>query len=383
MSTTSPRERAPGTAPTVRKSTPVGIRATALNQLVLPLAESAPFPGAALAASPGETIRQLTAVPTRMPPVLPDAAFRAVSETAKAPTVQWIQPYRPAGLVFEDLGRRVAALTTGLALVKIPFYDLVRQLPPHPGFIPEPVPQVCANAASALPFTRSAYGPILKSLAHLRAGGPAADVLPRLLASLTAVIPEDLRHAIVAELEAAYAAYMKGEAAPMQSFVRRHLRLKDRLDDYCQALALALIENAWCRETDLRDPDAVRKVLLRHARAGCDLEVDHQVGLCRIAYLGDTDWPAAAPSPESAALARVVAWHDQFDNRHVRYAASRLDSQEKAVARAWAENPPIAWTQIPQLIAAEPGEGERVRRKIKRLGAESSRRMRQVRREAW
>ncbi|URM90362.1 hypothetical protein LUW75_10570 [Streptomyces sp. MRC013] len=73
-------------------------------------------------------------------------------------------------------------------------------------------------------------------------------------------------------------------------------------------------------------------------------------------------------------LNRAVAWPDQFDNPHVRYATRQLKPNERDVSRVWAEDSTITWLEAPLLIGAQPEDGIRVRRKLRRLGNEVLRR---------
>ncbi|MCY0921155.1 hypothetical protein OS965_23700 [Streptomyces sp. H27-G5] len=178
----------------------------------------------------------------------------------------------------------------------------------------------------------------------------------------------------MAEAKHAFDAYKRGDRRPMQNFIASKLRLYDRLDDRCQAVALALLEVDWSTAVDLSDEKQVRSILSWAARNGCDLEGDHQVRKQRIGYIGDIEITASVPGPEDLVIDRTVPWHENFENPHVLSTVARLNLQDRVIARTWAENPPIAWPQASIRAGADPNAGDSVRRKIKRYGAESIRR---------
>ncbi|MER6916482.1 hypothetical protein ABT354_32910 [Streptomyces sp. NPDC000594] len=96
-----------------------------------------------------------------------------------------------------------------------------------------------------------------------------------------------------------------------------------------------------------------------------------------IGYIpGGWQQPDVVPGPEDLVLPRLVPWAQRFETAPVRYAVSRLNEQEEAVVRAWAENPPLPlpWTKAPALVQQDEHQGERSRRKLIRLGQEWRRR---------
>ncbi|MDT9701874.1 hypothetical protein [Streptomyces sp. P17] len=138
---------------------------------------------------------------------------------------------------------------------------------------------------------------------------------------------------------------------------------------------MALLLREWEEQVDLQDPDAVRAVLRKCAREGNDLDSDHQVMGYKIGHIEERiDLLSPAPGPEALAIATVVPWAEHFDNRHVRCATGRLKEEEQKVARAWAENPRLNWRQAPPLVDEDVAMGERVRRKLLRLGDDIVRR---------
>ncbi len=176
---------------------------------------------------------------------------------------------------------------------------------------------------------------------------------------------------IVWEARAALAAYERGDARPMLLFIANHLRLRPPTHDHAQALALALWEGSWEQTVDLQDERSVLLALGRHAREGDYEEWRHEVAGKKIGRLDMealSAWRTREPGPEALAIAAVTPWEEQFQTPGVRYAANRLKEDERAVARAWAENHPIPWTRAPELVEQEPKMGERVRLKLHRLG---------------
>lgn len=194
------------------------------------------------------------------------------------------------------------------------------------------------------------------------------DGLLQPLRSITRLI-ESLGAPIVWLARAALDAYLHDDHEPMREFLYTHLRLRPPTEDHAQALAMALILREWENQVDLQDADAVRAVLRQCAREGNDLDGDHQVIGHRIGHMEEgIDLLSPEPGPEALAIASVMPWAEHFDNRHVRYATRRLKDTEQRVARVWAENAPINWRQAPQLDGQDVAVGERVRRKLLRLG---------------
>ncbi|MFJ2566541.1 hypothetical protein ACIO02_27020 [Streptomyces sp. NPDC087568] len=190
------------------------------------------------------------------------------------------------------------------------------------------------------------------------------------LRSITRLL-ERLGAPIVWVARAALDAYLRGDHEPMREFLYSHLRLRPPTEDHAQALAMALFLREWEEQVDLQDADAVRAVLRKCAREGNDLDGDHQVMGYKIGHMEEgIDLLSPAPGPEALATATVVPWAEHFDNRHVRYATGRLKDTEQRVARVWAENAPINWRQAPPLVDEDVAMGERVRRKLLRLGDE-------------
>lgn len=194
------------------------------------------------------------------------------------------------------------------------------------------------------------------------------DGLLEPLRSITRLI-ERLGAPIVWLARAALDAYLHGDHEPMREFLYTHLRLRPPTEDHAQALAMALFLREWEEQVDLQDADAVRAVLRKCAREGNDLDGDHQVMGYKIGHMEEgIDLLSPAPGPEAVAIATVVPWAEHFDNRHVRHVTGRLKDPEQRVARVWAENAPINWRQAPPMVGQDVAMGERVRRKLLRLG---------------
>ncbi|MEU7154599.1 hypothetical protein AB0B15_42330 [Streptomyces sp. NPDC045456] len=124
----------------------------------------------------------------------------------------------------------------------------------------------------------------------------------------------------------------------------------------------------------MSDARAVRRAPTRAVQEGNDLEGDHQAGKRRIGYHEDWDLDLRVPGPEDLIFSQILPWHETFEDRRVRYTSGKLHPTEGEIARAWAENPPTPWNLAPELVDAEAPAGERVRRKVRRLGIEASRR---------
>ena len=194
------------------------------------------------------------------------------------------------------------------------------------------------------------------------------DGLLEPLRSITRTL-ERLGAPIVWMARAALDAYLHNDHEPMSDFLFTHLRLRPPTEDHAQALAMALILREWEKQVDLQDADAVRAVLRKCAREGNDLDGDHQVMGYKIGHMEEgIDLLSPTPGPEDLAIATAVPWTEHFDNRHVSYATGRLKDTEQRVARVWAENAPINWRQAPELVGQDVAMGERVRRKLLRLG---------------
>ncbi|MBT2545262.1 hypothetical protein J7E99_32325 [Streptomyces sp. ISL-44] len=212
---------------------------------------------------------------------------------------------------------------------------------------------------------------MFESLAH-------SEWIRHALGAVTSQIAEFVSvaggHRLLAQAKAAYRAYERGDARPLKEFISKQLRFLDRLDDRCQALALALLTGDWKQSIDTSDAKAVRRALTRAAREGNDLESDHQAGKRPIGYYESWDLNLRVPGPglEDLVINQVLPWHETFEDRRVRYTVGKLRPEEREIARAWAENPPITWNRAPELVDADALAGDRVRRKVRRLGIEPS-----------
>ncbi|EPH41469.1 hypothetical protein STRAU_5473 [Streptomyces aurantiacus JA 4570] len=190
------------------------------------------------------------------------------------------------------------------------------------------------------------------------------------LRSVTRLL-EHLETPIVWAARMAMNAYRRGDHGPMRELLYTHLHIRPATEDHAQALALALLLREWETQVDLSDADAVRAALRQCAREGNDLDGDHKVKGRWIGHLEEgIEMPSPGPGPEDLAIASTVSWSDHFDNRDVRYATGRLKDAEQNVARAWAENGPVNWQEAPLLVGQDVAMGNRVRRRLHRLGDE-------------
>ncbi|MER6655251.1 hypothetical protein ABT248_32520 [Streptomyces sp. NPDC000971] len=180
---------------------------------------------------------------------------------------------------------------------------------------------------------------------------------------------------IVWRARAALNSYQQGDSGPMWEFLHDCLRLRPATEDHAQALAFALLLQEWENHVDLQDADAVRLALRACAREGNDMDSDHQVMGRSVGYLPvGVDLRSPEPSPEDVAISAAVPWADRFDNQAVRYATGRLKNNEQRVARVWAENTDLNWRQAPLQVDLDIDMGNRVRRKLLRVGDEIVRR---------
>jgi hypothetical protein len=185
---------------------------------------------------------------------------------------------------------------------------------------------------------------------------------------------------MVLEAEAALDAYAAGDPEPLFTFMATRLRLRRPTEDHAQALALALFTQDWKRDTDIRDPDAVRLVLRKLAAAGEDREANHQVAGGKIASLEHLQSRkvvlphCATPGPEEIVVAELVSWIDRFNSRHVRNVVGRLNELERAVTRTWAEESYPSWPEAVLLHQQGPQFALRMQRKLRRHGKEIARR---------
>ncbi|MEV5523683.1 hypothetical protein AB0N43_24875 [Streptomyces pseudogriseolus] len=244
-----------------------------------------------------------------------------------------------------------------------------------------PLPSLTQMAETLAPCFAIQVGVPRMMQEVLRTLPPLADLIGGHMANLFAGVrsvadwTKRLRPSVLAEARYAFDAYMKGDTEPMKDFLRRCLRLWPVLEDHCQALAVAMFERAWEQEADLTDDQSVRKVLIRYARQGCDFERDHQIRGASIGYIPDGwEQPDTVPGPEDLVIPRLVPWDQQFETAPVRYVAGQLNEQEQALVRAWSENHPMTWPNASDLVQQDEAQGERARRKLKRLGKEWRRR---------
>ncbi|MER5218602.1 hypothetical protein ABT063_51130 [Streptomyces sp. NPDC002838] len=270
----------------------------------------------------------------------------------------------------------------------VPVAHVERQLAHYTRSITQPLIQAQARLATA-PWRNLDLSPLFtvqETIAALDVTSRLSNVVAASLADwefpslmrdvlkwATVVFDEARGYRLVRWAKKALTAYATGDSRPLRTFIRNELKLTDRLDDRCQALAVAILEGL-IDAADPSDPAAVRKALRTCASTGVALERDRTLRGQRIQYLGDFIAQDLAPGPETAVLNSAVEWPDQFDNPHVRYVTRQLKPNEREVTRVWAEDPTVTWLEAPLLIGAPPEDGTRVRRKLRRLGNEVLRR---------
>ncbi|MGW0545342.1 hypothetical protein ACWD0D_34355 [Streptomyces griseoincarnatus] len=268
------------------------------------------------------------------------------------------------------LGELVRPLHVGLA----PAFEGL------PALIP-PLPSLAKMAGTLAPCFAIQVGVPRMMQEVLRPLPTMADLIGGHMADLFAGAPfvddwaKRLKPSVLAEARYAYDAYKKGDTEPMKDFLRRCLRLWPVLEDHCQALAVAMVERAWEQEADLTDDQSVRRVLIRYARQDCDSERDHQIRGASIGYIPE-GWEQrdTAPGPEDLVIPRLVPWAERFDTTPVREVVRQLNEQEQTLVRAWSENSPMSWPKASDLVQQDEAQGERARRRLKRLGKEWRRR---------
>ncbi|MFF2313482.1 MULTISPECIES: hypothetical protein [Streptomyces] len=264
--------------------------------------------------------------------------------------------------------------------VRQPHFDLSPVLAGLPALLP-PLPSLATMAETLAPYfavqveVPRMMQELLRSLPSMSdlIGGHMAD----LFAGVRSVADwaKRLRPSVLAEARYAFDAYMKGDTEPMKDFLRSCLRLWPVLEDHCQALAVAMFERAWEQEADLTDDQSVRRVLVRYARKGCDLERDHQIRGIPVGYIPEGwEQPDTVPGPEDLVIPRLVPWAQRFETAPVRYVAGRLNEQEQALVRVWSESHRMTWPKASDLVQQDEAQGERARRKLHRLGKEWRRR---------
>jgi hypothetical protein len=136
-----------------------------------------------------------------------------------------------------------------------------------------------------------------------------------------------------------------------------------------------MFERTWEHEADLTDDQSVRRVLIRYARQGCDFERDHEIRGASIGHIPEgREQRDTEPGPEDLVISRLVPRDQQFETAAVRYVAGGFNEQDQALVRAWSENHPMPWPRASDLVQQDEAQGERVRRKLSRLGGEWRRR---------
>jgi hypothetical protein len=343
---------------------------TSLMDVVLPALDAVRIPALSLpeaTASVFSTAGLLdgfsttTAVWSVMEPHLTSVAKAVNSAVACSGITERLAPISQLTGLTDQMNSHVAGALAGLPSVFTSLPDLSRVIGPVVSDSFVGLQKVVQDVLAIRPLLADFIGGYL---ADLMAGAQSiADWAKR------------LKPSVLAEARYAYEAYIEGDPEPMKRFLRRCLRLWPVLEDHCQALAVAMCERRWEQEADLADDQSVRQVLIQYARQGCDREYEHQIRGKEIGYIPE-GWqqPDTVPGPEDLVLPRLVPWAKGFETAPVRYVVSRLNEQEKAVVRAWAENAPLPWTKAPALVQQDESQGDHNRRKLIRLGREWRRR---------
>jgi DNA-directed RNA polymerase specialized sigma24 family protein len=179
-------------------------------------------------------------------------------------------------------------------------------------------------------------------------------------------------------------AVLTGETELVASFIEEWLGMQST-PERVEAVSTALLEEGWdagaAVDQDLLLAD-LRRRAKRQARA---LKPIWETRLNR-RYVGSLDQPAAAgsstlmtiadqlPDPATAEDLALAREHEQ---QRLRQVLDWLKPDEREVTSMYAEYRELTWTEAAHLAgAADPAAmGERVRRKLKRLGAEHGRRL--------
>lgn len=185
----------------------------------------------------------------------------------------------------------------------------------------------------------------------------------------------------------ARAAVLNGENEPVAWFIEAWLRMR-ATPERIEAVSAALLEEGWdasipedadCLLTDLRSRTARQARALRpiwenqlnYRTIG---SLDRAVTTDNGTLLAVADLVPGPQTTEDLALA------NEYEEQRIRMVLSRLKPDELQVTDVWAQCSDLTWAEAAQLAgAANPAAaGERVRCKLKRLGAKHSRRLAQA-----
>ncbi|MFD6180382.1 hypothetical protein [Streptomyces goshikiensis] len=302
-----------------------------------------------------ETMKSIPVVSPRL--VLPDP-----------PSIAPVFPVRAFSVLVDSLQAQNALAAEKISALLAPHAPLTRALVELQSGLISPRLHAVMPSVVGLGLRLHTGVQEMFSAAHSDMWSALGNMIHRVLTFAT---PEDGR-SLLAEAREAFEAYSAGNVAPMIAFIDRRLRLRGQMEDRCQDLALALLENDF---SDVHDEREIRTTLLKAVRSGSVREYERQIGGRRVGSYEQDPRRGLSPGPEETALDGVGPWHRSFEDRRVLSAVQALKPLHREIARRWAEErPALKWTEAPLLIGAEPSEGDAVRRKLLRTGKELVRR---------
>ncbi len=181
-------------------------------------------------------------------------------------------------------------------------------------------------------------------------------------------------------------AVVHGDYGPVRDFIRTWLDLpvtRRRLE----AVSAALLEEGW--DTDLTVDDCETLLADLRRRAARQARVLWPIWETQLNHrpVGMLDQPVSTDATTICAIADLIPdpgtteglalAADWGQERVLRQVLSKLKPEERTITEIYAEQSDLTWAQAASVAgAANPSAiGERVRRKLKRLGAEHNRRL--------
>jgi hypothetical protein len=182
----------------------------------------------------------------------------------------------------------------------------------------------------------------------------------------------------------ARAAVLRGDDGPVTRFIRNWLDLRAS-PERIEAVSAALLEEGW--DAGIPDNPAyliadLRKRTVRQGRVLRPIwetqlnrrpvgMLDEPVRTSNGTLLTAADLVPGAQPPEDLVLA------SELEERRLRRVLDRLKPDELRVTNVYAQRSELTWAEAARIAgAADPAAvGERIRRKLKRLGAEDERRV--------
>ena len=182
----------------------------------------------------------------------------------------------------------------------------------------------------------------------------------------------------------ARSAVVRGEKGPVASFIEEWLGMRPT-PERVEAVSAALLEEGWDADA-AEDPDFLLADLRKRSKRQARVLKPIWETQLNLRYVGSLDQPVLGasgtlltiadqlPDPRTAedlALAR------EYEQQRLRQVLDRLKPDELQVTSVYAERGELTWAEAAHLAgAADPvAMGERVRRKLKRLGDDHSRRL--------